>query len=50
MVFWGLSGLFVARPLGRGAGFIYGVTSGAVGSLLQEGGRGGWGGSGGCTH
>lgn len=34
MVAWGLSGLFVAGPVGGLAGFVYGAVSGAVGSSM----------------
>lgn len=34
MVGWGLSGLFVAGPVGGIAGFLYGAVSGAVGSSM----------------
>lgn len=34
MAAWGLSGLFVAGPVGGIAGFLYGAVSGAVGSSM----------------
>jgi hypothetical protein len=35
MAFWGLSGLFVAGPVGGVAGFLYGAVSGAVSSSMM---------------
>jgi len=48
MVSWGLSGLAGGGPYGGLAGFTFGAIYGAVTASLQEGGRGGWGGAGGC--
>jgi hypothetical protein len=48
MVGWGLSGLFSSGPMGGIGGFLFGAAYGGATASLQEGQRGGWGGSGGC--